>query len=255
MHDSQHLPTIRTPAQALESSAQKPATIVSENTANEAGSNDATVKLAPDKPPLRLDLGCGQNIKEGFEGVDYRARNAKHRVDLFKFPWPWDDESVDELHASHFVEHIPNRDVEERDIVRVPYEIKPGWIASSDGAFHSRAEEFLGKDMFFAFMDECHRILKKDGRMKVIVPALQSSRAFQDPTHRRFIPAEYFKYVTALGRKEMGLEHYNVRCDFQVHVNHTCLEEFNLLTAEAAARRFREGWNTMFDLHFDLVKI
>ena len=32
----------------------------------------------PSVPVLRLDLGCGQNPKEGFEGVDLYGDKAKH---------------------------------------------------------------------------------------------------------------------------------------------------------------------------------
>ena len=66
---------------------------------------------------IKLDLGCGLNPREGFEGVDLYGEKAKHKVDLFKFPWPFKDASVDEIHASHFLEPIPAREVEERDLV------------------------------------------------------------------------------------------------------------------------------------------
>lgn len=197
--------------------------------------------LAPPDKKVRLDLGCGQNPAPGFEGVDLNAPGAKHKVDLFKFPWPWADESVDELHASHFVEHIPARDVDLDDI-----------------AFPSGGKvienNFVGQDMLFAFFDECYRILKPGGTMKVVVPALQSVRAFQDPTHRRFIPAELFMYLNADWRKSAGLDHYRVRCHFAGNINHTCATEMNLLHPEAATRRFKEGWNTIVDFHVDLTK-
>ena len=51
--------------------------------------------------PLKLDLGCGQNKQEGFTGVDLYAPWADVKLDLFKFPWPWKDGAVDEIHCSH----------------------------------------------------------------------------------------------------------------------------------------------------------
>jgi hypothetical protein len=108
--------------------------------------------------------------------------------------------------------------------------------------------------MLFAFFDECYRILKPGGTMKVIVPELKTERAFQDPTHRRFIPKALFMYLSAQARKDMGLSHYQVKCDFQGTINHTCATEMNLLHPEAATRRFNENWNTVHDLHVDLVK-
>ena len=81
---------------------------------------DRRAKLVEAASPslIKLDLGCGLNPREGFEGVDLYGDKAKHKVDLFKFPWPFVDNSVDEIACSHLLEHIPAREVEERDLVR-----------------------------------------------------------------------------------------------------------------------------------------
>jgi hypothetical protein len=197
-----------------------------------------SLELAKSSMPIRLDLACGQSPQDGYDGVDLLALNATHKVDLLKFPWKWPDSSVDELHCSHFVEHIPARDVEVRDL-------DAGWSGPS--------HQFVGQDMLFAFFDEAWRVLKPDGKFKVVVPALQSVRAFQDPTHRRFIPAELFMYLSRDWRVANKLDHYRVKCDFAGTSNHSCFSEFNLLHPEAAARRFREGWNTILDFHVSLV--
>lgn len=36
--------------------------------------------------PIKLDLGCGQNPKEGFEGVDLYGDKATHKVDSIQIP-------------------------------------------------------------------------------------------------------------------------------------------------------------------------
>lgn len=202
------------------------------------------------RKPIKLDLGCGQNPKEGFDGVDLWAPDAKHKVDLFKFPWPFASDSVDEVHCSHFIEHIPNRDVEYRDLVMTP-------VGSGDGYVPAHISNpvdasYLGRDMLFAFFDELYRILNKDGSALIIWPALQSVRAFQDPTHRRFIPAETMWYLVAENRKSMGLSHYPVTCDFSVNVVPTMPAELTLLHPEAQRRRFGESWNVLHDFHATL---
>lgn len=197
------------------------------------------VVLAPSDKLLKLDLACGQRPREGFEGVDLWAP-AQHKVDLMKFPWPWADDSVSELHSSHFVEHLPARDVEPRDLVDDNPQMR---------------DRFVGVDFFFAFFNECWRILKDKGTMLVIVPALRSNRAFQDPTHRRFIAAETFAYLSAEWRKAQGLDHYPVRCNFQGQCNHTVLSELTTLHPEAQARRFNESWNVIIDWHASLVAL
>jgi hypothetical protein len=126
-----------------------------------------------DKPKLRIDLGCGPNTKEGFEGADQYSFDGKvkHVVNLvgqksrsilddsfgaFEFKrWPWADGSVTEAHSSHFVEHLTG-------IERVH------------------------------FWNELYRVLKPnlkengvnvEGFATIVVPHWASCRAYGDPTH------------------------------------------------------------------------
>jgi hypothetical protein len=198
----------------------------------------AVPTAAPTKPVM-LDLACGQNVREGYEGVDIWS-GAKHVVDLWKFPWPWADSSVDTLHCSHHIEHIPCREVEERDLLNVTEALKKEWI---------------GKDMFLSFFDECWRVLKNGGKMSIITPCARNNRAFQDPTHRRFIVAETFLYLNEGFRKGNKLDHYRVKCNFAVKADPVVLTEMSLLHPEAQQRRFNESWNTILDWSANLVAL
>ena len=191
---------------------------------------------APARSSVKLDLGCGQNPKEGFEGVDLYGDKAKHRVNLFTFPWPFKSNSVDEIHASHFLEHMPAREVED--------------CATSRGA----DDKYLGADMLFAFMDECWRILKMDAWMNVVVPSGRSSRAFWDPTHRRFFMQETFLYFARDWRKMNGLEHYRVSCNFGVDITHSMPQEEGLRSAATQQDRFQHLWNVTADWHAKMKK-
>lgn len=132
----------------------------------------------------KLDIAGGQVSPPGWTNIDlWEGADIVH--DLFTFPWPLEDRSVSEARCSHFVEHLPMEYVD-------------------------------GKDMLFAFMDEVWRILKPGGTFEVRHPHLQSERAFQDPTHRRFLPAATWAYMSADWRKANGLDHYNVDCDFEI---------------------------------------
>jgi len=98
-------------------------------------------------PPLKLDLGCGPNKREGFQGVDQTAfLGVDHVLDLRK-PWPWGDASVGEAHSSHFVEHLTA-------LERVH------------------------------FCNELYRVLIPGGTCQVITPHWASCRAYGDPTHQ-----------------------------------------------------------------------
>lgn len=211
-----------------------------------------TPTLAGSDQELKLDLGAGQSPREGFSGVDLYAPNPTFRVDLFKFPFPWENESVSELHCSHFLEHLPARSVEVRDLTLAD-------IARKDQSFLPAYQEdkkrFLDKDFLFAFMDECYRILKPGGVMTVIVPSGQSVRGFQDPTHRRFFFQETFLYFSKDWRDLNKLDHYNVGCNFALNVQHTCLEEITRRHPEYQQHAFRHLWNTQIDIHALLKKV
>lgn len=199
-----------------------------------------SLSLAAEPKILKLDLGCGQNPKDGFEGVDILGGKAKHVCDLFKFPWPFKDNSVDEIHCSHFLEHIPAREIEARDL-------------SNDDNIDR--ERFIGQDMLFAFMDECYRIMKKDTWMHVVVPSGRSSRAFWDPTHRRFFMQETFLYFAAEWRKLNGLDHYRVRCNFGIDCGQSIPTEETLFSQDAQQMRFKHYWNVTADWIAKLKKL
>lgn len=54
---------------------------------------------------MRLDIGCGRNKKEGFEGVDIQDYGQEHILDITK-PLPFTDKSIEEIYCSHTLEHI-----------------------------------------------------------------------------------------------------------------------------------------------------
>ncbi|NUN49667.1 MAG: hypothetical protein HUU15_12645, partial [Candidatus Brocadiae bacterium] len=62
--------------------------------------------------------------------------------------------------------------------------------------------------------DECWRILKPGGVMTVVVPALRSNRAFQDPTHRWHLPAGTFFCLNREWRDVNRLGQDRVDCNF-----------------------------------------
>lgn len=139
-----------------------------------------TKKHIPQPQEIRLDLGCGQNPLPGFLRVDLYAPEVDVRQDLFKFPWPWKDGSVAELHASHFLEHVPR-------------------------AFR------------WPFYEECWRILKAEGTMRVIVPNWKSERAYGDMTHEWPPVASFsFLYLNKPWRDANRLTHgpYALKCNF-----------------------------------------
>jgi hypothetical protein len=106
-------------------------------------------KLAPviASEPLKLNLGAGQERKEGFKSVDHhRFPGIDITADLTQ-RWPWGDETVAEIWMNHVLEH------------------------------------FTGKQRVHIF-NEMGRVLQKGGTATVITPSWSSSRAYGDFTHQ-----------------------------------------------------------------------
>jgi predicted SAM-dependent methyltransferase len=104
----------------------------------------------------RLDLGCGVHKTDGYKGVDIVAfEGVDYVYDLTKFPYPAEDESINRIISKHTLEHF-----EWKDVIKI--------------------------------MNECHRILKKDAELEVIVPLFPSETAVDDPDHHTMFTTETF---------------------------------------------------------------
>ena len=129
-----------------------------------------------------LDLGAGQSKREGFKGVDkYEAPGVDIVCDLLSFPWPFEDNSVDEVHSSHFLEHVDGVD-------RLP------------------------------FFNELYRVMKPGATAQFITTAADSNRSIQDPTHK-FPPvvAEFYQcYLNKAWRDMNKLTHGAYEGDFNL---------------------------------------
>jgi predicted SAM-dependent methyltransferase len=102
---------------------------------------------------VRINLGCGQDIRRGWVNVDYCLDLGPGVTvwDLDEHPWPFEDACADEIWGLDIFEHV-------HDAV--------------------------------GFMVECHRILKPGAPLRLRTPFWQWPDAFTDPTHKRF-PTEH----------------------------------------------------------------
>ncbi len=107
---------------------------------------------------IKLDIGCGKKKKEGFIGIDCIAfPGVDHVLNVADERWPFDDNSVDEVYASHIIEHLTARE-------RV------------------------------AFVNELYRVLKPGAKCTLIAPHWASCRAYGDPTHQWPAISEWWFY-------------------------------------------------------------
>lgn len=113
-----------------------------------------------------LNLGAGKKLRSDAVNVDIVPYvGIDERVDLGEYPWPWKDESVDGVYASHILEHFPDQ------------------------------EKFIG---------ECYRILKPGGFLRFALPhsscissvgCFGHFRTFSYNTLREYLSEPIYLYV------------------------------------------------------------
>lgn len=56
--------------------------------------------------PVRLHLGCGTTYKRGYLNVDIVPGLGDMVIDLNQIPYPFEENSVDEILAENILEHL-----------------------------------------------------------------------------------------------------------------------------------------------------
>lgn len=111
----------------------------------------------------KLDVGCGTAKVKGAIGIDrVKLPGVDIIQDLNKFPWPFKDESFDEIYMNDIIEHLDNT---------------------------------------IKIMEECHRLLKSQGKLFIRVVYWNHRYAFSDPTHVHFFSEICFEFFTGKWRR------------------------------------------------------
>lgn len=168
--------------------------------------------------PIRLDIGCGKNKREGFHGVDVLQFDTVDTVlDVRETPWPWADGVVDEVHCSHFVEHLSGAE-------RVP------------------------------FFNELYRVMKKGARAAIITPDWSNDCAYGDPTHQWPPMSRWYPLYLLKSWREVNAPHCGYICDFDYAIGggwEPWLEARNMNFRVFAMQYYN---NAMRDLFVTLTK-
>ncbi len=106
----------------------------------------------------KLNLGCGDDIKEGYVNVDFIKQPGIDIVhNINKFPWPFKSNTFNEIYASHIIEHVD-------DLIKT--------------------------------MKEIHRISKKNAKINIRGPHFSCGVSYRDPTHKRLFSYFTFEYFS-----------------------------------------------------------
>ena len=109
---------------------------------------------------LSLDIGCGQNKRQGAIGVDRNANTAADVLADIDQGLPFLDATVSRVSLIHVIEHVG-------DIVHA--------------------------------VEEAHRVLTPGGRLHIETPHYSDASSFADPTHRWHLNSFSFRYFTEAG--------------------------------------------------------
>ena len=132
---------------------------------------------------MRLDLGCGKNrIQDpngntdwiGVDSIDFEG--VDQVVDL-RITWPWEDNSIDEVHCSHMLEHLTGAE-------RVH------------------------------FFNELYRVLKPGAPARIITPHWSHERAYGDPTHQWPPVCSWTYFYLDKNWRAVNAPHAGYTCDF-----------------------------------------
>lgn len=168
--------------------------------------------------PLKLDIGCGSNKREGFVGVDQYAMPGVDVVHDVRKPWPWPDGSVGEVVCSHFIEHLTGAE-------RVH------------------------------FVNELYRVMQPGAKATITTPHWGSNRAYGDPTHAWPPVSEMWFYYLAREWRATQAPHTDITwnpagfaCDFDAtwgYGVHPALTARNAEFQQFALQWYKEGAQDM----------
>ncbi|WP_316172420.1 class I SAM-dependent methyltransferase [Bradyrhizobium sp. SZCCHNRI2049] len=159
---------------------------------------------------MRLNLGCGRDVKPGWINVDREPAPDVVAFDLGRcrdLALPFSDETVDEILASHVIEHIVDT---------------------------------------LPLMQELHRVARPDALMTIRVPYGSSDEAWEDPTHVRAYTLGSFGYF---GQPHYWRADYLYRGDWSVETIWLAIsDEFKGESAERIMGRVKRERNVVTEM-------
>jgi hypothetical protein len=172
------------------------------------------------EPLLKLNLGCGKSKLDGYLGVDTVkfGDNVDVVQDLTK-PWPWADNSVEQIQMSHVMEH------------------------------------FTAKERAHV-VNEMWRVLVNKGTAYIITPYWCSNRAYGDMTHQWPPVSEMWYYYLWKAWRLDNAPHTDINynpegynCDFDFNVNYGMHSE--IMNHSSERQQFEMKWykEAVQDLH------
>lgn len=166
---------------------------------------------------MKLNLGCGRDIKDGYVNVDRVARpGVDLTCDLNAARWPWDDGSVEEIVCADALQQM---------------------------------------DSWVAFLNEAYRVLQPGGQVVLTVPYYTSHRAWADPAAKHRFCEQAFLHASREYRETQGADDGGLTCHFHpVEYGLQYVPLFDQRSRDAKEFMAKHYWNTVHSLSIWLTK-
>ena len=174
----------------------------------------------------RLNIGCGKRPLADAVNLDVSdCVNADVVHDLNYVPWPFADDTFEEVHATDVLEHL-------QDVVQA--------------------------------LEEIHRISRHGAVVHVTVPHFSSANAFTDVTHRHWFGWRSFDPFVDPSGDAHALAHYSHarfrRASIQIHFHPSFVNKLVWRCANRWPEAYEHRWAWMFpawfmSVHLDVVKV
>ena len=172
-------------------------------------------------PQARLNIGCGRRIVAGAVNLDVSEGLGADIVhDLNCLPWPFADDTFDEVHAYDVLEHL-------QDVPRT--------------------------------LEEIHRVCRHGASVHMTVPHFSCANAFTDVTHCHWFGSRSFDpFIDSRGDTH-ELAHYaraRFRCSStQIHFHPSLVNKLIWRCANRWPHAYEHRWAWMFPAWFMSIRL